>query len=268
MPGCAHNIPAQAAMVDAIDRAISATHPSTDARRTSTARSHTHSRTPVVQQAKRREFFCLFCQHAATALPRLPCHTPSCCALLYRGRALSMRPVQDAPRSRRPPGPPGRLRLHCVCVCVLCDVMFPCRLMCFLLSGRLPSAMRLLSRSVALAAVSLSPSVSVSGARVICCSPTPSCRGCALLMCCTVQCVRKSLCEFAFADACGLLSAVPPHHTTSIHHTPHHAISTHLIHHKPRIPTIFTTTHYHSFLSTQVWDGVQFTVCLGCTVCA
>ena len=112
MPGCAHNIPAQAAMVDAIDRAISATHPSTDARRTSTARSHTHSRTPVVQQAKRREFFCLFCQHAATALPRLPCHTPSCCALLYRGRALSMRPVQDAPRSRRPPGPPGRLRLQ------------------------------------------------------------------------------------------------------------------------------------------------------------
>ena len=172
MPGCAHNIPAQAAMVDAIDRAISATHPSTDARRTSTARSHTHSRTPVVQQAKRREFFCLFCQHAATALPRLPCHTPSCCALLYRGRALSMRPVQDAPRSQRPPGPPGRLRLHCVCVCVLCDVMFPCRLMCFLLSGRLPSAMRLLSRSVVLAAVSLSPSVSVSGARVMCCSPS------------------------------------------------------------------------------------------------
>ena len=183
-----------------------------------------------------------------------------------------LRPL-DAPctgrsRSQHPPGPPGRLRLHCVCVCVLCDVMFPCRLMCFLLSGRLPSAMRLLSRSVALAAVSLSPSVSVSGARVICCSPTPSCRGCALLMCCTVQCVRKSLCGFAFADACGLLSAVPPHHTTSIHHTPHHAISTHLIHHTPRIPTIFTTTHYHSFLSTQVWDGVQFTVCLGCTVCA
>ena len=172
MPGCAHNIPAQAAMVDAIDRAISATHPSTDARRTSTARSHTHSRTPVVQQAKRREFFCLFCQHAATALPRLPCHTSSCCALLYRGRALLMRPVQDAPRSQRPPGPPGRLRLHCVCVCVLGDVMFPCRLMCFLLSGRLPSAMRLLSRSVVLAAVSLSPSVSVSGARVMCCSPS------------------------------------------------------------------------------------------------
>ena len=32
------------------------------------------------------------------------------------------------------------------------------------------------------------------------------------------------------------LSVVPPLHTTSIHHTPHHAISTHLIHYTPRIP--------------------------------
>ena len=88
---------------------------------------------PAVQQAQQR-LVCQHCgQHAATALPRLPCHTPSCCALLYRGCALLTRPVQDAPRSQHPPGPPGRLRLHCVCVCVLGDVMFPCRLMCFLL---------------------------------------------------------------------------------------------------------------------------------------
>jgi hypothetical protein len=98
MSGCAHNIPAQTAMVDAIGRAISATHPSTDARRTSTARSHKHSRTPAVQQAKRREFFCLFCQHAATALPRLPCHTPS---FLLRPALPGPRPL-DAPCTGRP----------------------------------------------------------------------------------------------------------------------------------------------------------------------
>ena len=43
-----------------------------------------------------------------------------------------------------------------------------------------------------------------------------------------------------------------PHHTTSTHHT------------QPSPPI---SLHYHSFLSTQVWDGVQFTVCLGCTLC-
>ena len=140
--GCAHNIPAQATMVNASTRVISATHPPSDARRTSTASSRKHSRTPAVQQAKRREFSCLFCHQAATAPPRLPCRTPSCCALLCRGRALLMLPVQDAPRSQHPPGPPGRLRLHSVCVCVLVDAMSQCRLMCLLLSGRLPFAKR------------------------------------------------------------------------------------------------------------------------------
>jgi hypothetical protein len=43
-----------------------------------------------------------------------------------------------------------------------------------------------------------------------------------------------------------------PHHTTSNHHTQ---------------PSPSISLHYHSFLSTQVWDGVQFTVCLGCTLC-
>ena len=45
-------------------------------------------------------------------------------------------------------------------------------LMCFLLSGRLPFAMRLLPRYVVSAADVLSLSDSVSGARVICCSPS------------------------------------------------------------------------------------------------
>ena len=55
---------------------------------------------------------------------------------------------------------------------VLGEVMFLCRLMCFLLSGRLPFAMRLLPRYVVSAADLLSLSDSVSGARVICCSPS------------------------------------------------------------------------------------------------
>jgi hypothetical protein len=47
-------------------------------------------------------------------------------------------------------------------------------------------------------------------------------------------------------------------HTHHIHTTPH-LLTTHS--HPPH------QSHYHSFLSTQVWDGVQFTVCLGCTLC-
>ena len=114
------------------------------------------------------------CQHVATAMPCPPCRTPPRCSRLCRGRAPLMRFVQDAAKSQRSPGPPGRLRLHCVCVCVCVgDVMFQCRSMCFLLSGRLPFAIRLLLLSVGLAVASLSPSVSVSGARVIRCSPTP-----------------------------------------------------------------------------------------------
>ena len=250
-------------------RATSTTHPSCNMRGTSTSRANAIAAGARRATGPQRPFCQHCCQHVATALPCPPCRTSPPCSLLCRGRAPQLRSIQDAAKSQSSPGPPGRLRLLCVCVCVLGDVMFLCRLMCILLSGRPPSAMRLLPRSVVLAAVLLSLSVSVLGARVICCSPTPRCRGCALVVCCTVRTVcAKVACGFAFADACGSLSVVPPHHTTSIHHTPHHAISTHLIHHTPRIPTIFTTTHYHSFLSTQVWDGVQFTVCLGCTACA
>ena len=40
-----------------------------------------------MQRAKKRKFLCLFCQHAATALPRLPCLAPPraapCYAALY-----------------------------------------------------------------------------------------------------------------------------------------------------------------------------------------
>jgi hypothetical protein len=160
--------------------------------------------------------------------PCLPCRTSPRCSLLCRGRAPQLRSIQDVAKAQGSPGPPGRLRLLCVRVCVLGDMMFLCRLMCFLLSGRLPFAMRLLPRSVVLAAVLLSLSVSVSGARVICCSPTPRCSGCALVVCCTVRTVcakvalRVRVCgclRFAFGRP--LVPAYGPHHTTPIHHTPH-----------------------------------------------
>ena len=94
--------------------------------------------------------------HAACVLPLFAdmpacCHCPATPAMphpisllpaLPGLRPLDARPVQDAPRSQHPPGPPGRLRLHSVCVCVLVDAMSQCRLMCLLLSGRLPFAKR------------------------------------------------------------------------------------------------------------------------------
>ena len=123
--------------------------------------------------------------HAACVLPLFAdmpacCHCPATPAMPHPISLLPALPGPrplDAPctgrsRSQHPPGPPGRLRLHCVCVCVLVDVMSQCRLMCLLLSGRLPFAKRLLPRSVVSAADLLSLSDSVSGARVICCSPS------------------------------------------------------------------------------------------------
>ena len=50
------------------------------------------------------------------------------------------------------------------------------------------------------------------------------------------------------------------YHTLTIHDITH--TSTH--HTQPSPPI---SLHYRSCLSTQVWDGVQFTVCLGCTLC-
>ena len=58
--------------------------------------------------AQQRPFCQLYCQHAATALPCLPCRTPLRYSLLCRGRALLLRLVQVASRSQCPPGPPGR----------------------------------------------------------------------------------------------------------------------------------------------------------------
>ena len=157
----------------------------------------------------------------------------------------------------RPTWPPSPG--HCVCVCVLgvCCVM--CRSICFLLSGRLSFGIRLLLHSVVLSVAVLPFSGSVPIAHVVRCSPS------------RIR-LRCALCFVLFRSLC------TPHerHTLTLHtaqdaHSPHHAISTHLIHHTTSThhtqPSPPISLHYHSFLSTQVWDGVQFTVCLGCTLC-
>ena len=46
---------------------------------------------PPRASAQQRPFCQLYCQHAATALPCLPCRTPLRCSLLCRGRALLLR---------------------------------------------------------------------------------------------------------------------------------------------------------------------------------
>jgi hypothetical protein len=119
------------------------------------------------------------------------------------------------------PGPPGRLCLHIACM------------MCLFLSGQLSCAIRLLQLSVGLAVALHLLSVSFSVARVICCSSTPRCRGCALVVRCTVRTVcakvalRVRVCRclrFAFGRP-----STPHHihssHTTSTHnhlHPSHH----------------------------------------------
>jgi hypothetical protein len=102
-------------------------------------------------------------RHAAPHLAAPCCAgaAPLCCALYRTPRNPSARPARPAALAWR----------SIVCVCVLGDVMLLCRSMCFLLSGRLSFAMRLLQRSVVLAVVLLAFSVSVSGTRVVCCSP-------------------------------------------------------------------------------------------------
>ena len=100
---------------------------------------------PTAQQAHSIPFCQHCCQHAATAWPCPPCRTSPCCSLLRRGRAPLLHYIQDAAKSQGSPGPPGRSRLHCVCVCVGC-VMLLCRSMRLLLSGWMSLAMRLLRR--------------------------------------------------------------------------------------------------------------------------
>ena len=65
--------------------------------------------------------FCQHCsQHAATALPRLPCRTPPRCSLLCRGRAPSAALCtgrREIPVLAWPARPPSPALYVCVCVC-------------------------------------------------------------------------------------------------------------------------------------------------------
>ena len=116
---------------------------------------------------------CQYCsQHVATAMPCPPCLSPPRCFRLCRGCTPRLRFLRDAAKSQRSPAPLGRPRLRCMCVCVWGDVMFLCRSMCFVLSGWLSFAMRLLQRSIITAVALLALPVSVSDARVVCCSPS------------------------------------------------------------------------------------------------
>jgi hypothetical protein len=116
---------------------------------------------------------CQYCsQHVATAMPCPPCLSPPRCFRLCRGCTPRLRFLRDAAKSQRSPAPLGRPRLRCMCVCGGGDVMFLCRSMCFVLSGWLSFAMRLLQRSIITAVALLALPVSVSDARVVCCSPS------------------------------------------------------------------------------------------------
>jgi hypothetical protein len=163
--------------------------------------------------------FCQHCsQHVATAMPCPPSLSPPRCFRLCRGFAPLLRFLQDAAKSQCSPAPPGRPRLRCMCVCGGGDVMFLCRSMCFLLSGWLSLAMRLLQRSIVSAVVLLA--FSVSDARVVCCSP--------------------SRLRMRYAVCCPGLSTRSTHGTHTPHtphrlHT-HYALSTH---------PIYTTHHIH-----------------------
>ena len=135
--------------------------------------------------------------------------------------------------------------------------MFLCRSMCFVLSGWLSFAMRLLQRSIVTAVALLAFPVSVSDARVVCCSP--------------------SRLRIRYAVCCPGLSTHPTHGTHT--HLTHHTDYTHTTHspHTSYTPYTTSTPHHihssHTFIHhpspilahTQIWDGMLFVTYLGCT---
>ena len=187
---------------------------------------------PPRASAQQRPFCQLYCQHAATALPCLPRHTPLRCSLLCRGRALLLRLIQVASRSQCPPGPPGRLACD-VCVC---NVLFLCWLVCRLGFDRVGS--RLLVGCFCFRL------------RLLCPPPIPSHH----ITSCTQHTPHASHTHHLHLHASRTLHAVhlthtaltthlpditPPtprtSHTHHIHTTPH-PFTTHHIHHAPHPP--------------------------------
>ena len=128
-----------------------------------------------------------------------------------------------------------------MCVCVLGGVISLCRSMCLFLSGQLSFAIRLLQLSVGLAVALHSLSVSFSVARVIGCSPTPRCRGCALVVCCTVRTVCTKVALRVRVRRClrvAFSRPSTPHHIHSSHTTPRNI-------HTPHTPHTTHTNHFH-----------------------
>ena len=152
-----------------------------------------------------------------------PCYAgpaPLCCALFRTPRKPNARPAHLA----------AFAWALCVCVCVGC-VLCAVPVDMFLAFGS--AVVRYPVASAFCCFVRCCTSVLGFGSDCSCSSLLAQPHSSTL---CLLLCVVPVACGFACADACGSLSVVPPHHTTSIHHTPHHAISTHLIHHTPRIP--------------------------------
>jgi hypothetical protein len=147
--------------------------------------------------------------HPTSLLPAVPGPRPS--AALCTGH-------REIPMLARPARPP--LPALYVCLCVLGGVMFLCRSMCFLLSGQLSFAIRLLQLSIGLAVALHSFSVSFSVAHVVRCSPSRLRLRCAL--------------------CCSGLSTRPTHGTHSLH-TPHKMHTHHALSTRP----IYTAHHIH-----------------------
>ena len=164
--------------------------------------------------------------HLTLQLPATPGPRPS--AALYTGR-------RGIPRLARPAWPLSPAL--CVCVCWVCDAPVPVDA---------PLAFGLAAVCYAVASALFRPLLClrsrfrfrmlmwvVARPAAFVCEVL-----CTLFPCwswCCVGCNRVGS-RLVGCLLSAALSVVPPLHTTSIHHTPHHAISTHLIHYTPRIP--------------------------------
>ena len=178
--------------------------------------------------------------HPTSLLPAVPGPRALCCALCRTPQNPSARLARPAAFAC--------VAYVCVWVGVWGDVMFQCRSMRRLFSGQLPSAVRLFQ----------------------------------FLLVWPLLCVRY---RFRFGCSCGSLLAhhlLTPRtaHTHLTHHTnctltthsphtsytphthPHHTTSTHHTQSSPPFPPL------HSFLLTQVGDGIQSWLCLVDALCA
>jgi hypothetical protein len=252
-------------------RATPTAHPSSNVRCTSTSRANAIAAGSPPRSRPTASPFCQHCcQHAATAWPCPPCRTSPCCSLLCRGRAPLLHYIQDAAKSQGSPGPPGRSRLHCVCVCVGC-VMLLCRSMRLLLSGWMSLAMRLPRRCFGRCfayvlgfgfgcSCGLLLAQPPSYARCCVRSTRAGLGGVSDTIGSAIGCYSVAF-TFGCAGRCSLQSHHTPHTTRSLTtQHPHTSYTTHHAYHT-------NTSHHPSLILayTQVWDGMPLVVYLGCT---